>query len=175
MKKYNCTVRVINQKSEIMFREVPQNGVFKLISFLFLSLTDESDFSLKSFFFHLFYTCLLSLVYEVGCRAAKIFFFSFFFKTYMSIIKSQLFLTTQNVIRHFWYLLSFLQLSLHFKVFKALCEASVKILLHFVSISLILTNDWQLLQICKHLLTCSPRQWWVHKSLVSPYCLTYLC
>ena len=51
MKKYNCTVRVINQKSEIMFREVPQNGVFKLISFLFLSLTDESDFSLKSFFF----------------------------------------------------------------------------------------------------------------------------
>ena len=134
MKKYNCTVRVINQKSEIMFREVPQNGVFKLISFLFLSLTDESDFS-----------------------------------------KSQLFLTTQNVIRHFWYLLSFLQLSLHFKVFKALCEASVKILLHFVSISLILTNDWQLLQICKHLLTCSPRQWWVHNSLVSPYCLTYLC
>ena len=60
MKKYNCTVRVINQKSEIMFREVPQNGVFRLISFLFLSLTDESDFS-----------------------------------------KSQLFLTTQNVIRHF--------------------------------------------------------------------------
>ena len=134
MKKYNCTVRVINQKPEITFREVLQNGVFKLISFLFLSLTDESDFS-----------------------------------------KSQLFLTTQNVIRHFWYILSFLQLSLHFKVFKALCEASVKILLHFVSISLILTNDGHLLQICKHLLTCSPRQWWVHKSLVSPYCLTYLC
>ena len=60
MKKYNYTVRVINQKPEIMFREVLQNGVFKLISFLFLSLTDESDFS-----------------------------------------KSQLFLTTQNVIRHF--------------------------------------------------------------------------
>ena len=51
MKKYNCTVRVINQKSKIMFREVPQNGVFKLISSLFLSLTDESDFSLQSFFF----------------------------------------------------------------------------------------------------------------------------
>ena len=58
MKKYNCTVKVINQKSEIMFIEVPQNRVFKLISFLFLSLTDESDFSLQSFFFsfvlHLF-------------------------------------------------------------------------------------------------------------------------
>ena len=66
MKKYNCTVRVINQKPEIMFREVLQNGVFKLISPLFLSLTDESDF-LCSFFFHLFYNCLLSLVYEVGC------------------------------------------------------------------------------------------------------------
>ena len=129
----------------------------------------------EEFFFHLFYTCLLSLVYEVGCRAAKIFFFIFFFKTYMSIIKSQLFLTTQNVIRHFWYLLSFLQLSLHFKVFKALCEASVKILLHFVSISLILTNDWQLLQICKHLLTYSPCQWWVHQSLVNSYCLIYPC
>ena len=38
----------------------------------------------------------------------------------------------------------------------------------FVSISLILTNDGHLLQICKHLLTCSPRQWWVHNSLVSP-------
>ena len=53
MKKYNCTVRVINQKSEII-----KNGVFKLISSLFLSLTDESDFSLQSFFFsfvlHLF-------------------------------------------------------------------------------------------------------------------------
>ena len=45
----------------------------------------------------------------------------------------------------------------------------------FVSISLILTNDGHLMQICKHLLTCSPRQWWVHNSLVSPYCLTYLC
>ena len=76
MKKYNCTVRVINQKPEIMFREVLQNGVFKLISPLFLSLTDESDF-LCSFFFHLFYNCLLSLVYEVGCRAANIYIFSF--------------------------------------------------------------------------------------------------
>ena len=45
----------------------------------------------------------------------------------------------------------------------------------FVNISLILTNDWQLLQICKHLLTYSPCQWWVHQSLVSPYCLTYSC
>ena len=43
-------MRVINQKSKIMFREVIQNGVFKLISSLFLSLTDESDFSLQSFF-----------------------------------------------------------------------------------------------------------------------------
>ena len=50
MKKYNCTVRVINQKPEIMFREVLQNGVFKLISPLFLSLTDESDFLCKVFF-----------------------------------------------------------------------------------------------------------------------------
>ena len=45
----------------------------------------------------------------------------------------------------------------------------------FVNISLILTNDWHLLQICKHLLTCSPCQWWVHQSLASPYCLTYPC
>ena len=45
----------------------------------------------------------------------------------------------------------------------------------FVNISLILTNDWQLLQVCKHLLTYSPCQWWVHQSLVSPYCLTYPC
>ena len=80
MKKYNCTVRVINQKPEIMFREVLQNGVFKLISSLFLSLTDESDFSLQSFFFHLFYNCLLSLVYEVGCRAANKYIFSFLCK-----------------------------------------------------------------------------------------------
>ena len=50
MKKYNCTVRVINQKPKIMFREVLQNGVFKLISPLFLSLTDESDFLCKVFF-----------------------------------------------------------------------------------------------------------------------------
>ena len=50
MKKYNCTVRVINQKPEIMFREVLQNGVFKLISPLFLSLMDESDFLCKVFF-----------------------------------------------------------------------------------------------------------------------------
>ena len=80
MKKYNCTVRVINQKPEIMFREVLQNGVFKLISSLSLSLTDESDFSLQSFFFHLFYNCLLSLVYEVGCRAANKYIFSFLCK-----------------------------------------------------------------------------------------------
>ena len=80
MKKYNYTVRVINQKPEIMFREVLQNGVFKLISSLFLSLTDESDFSLQSFFFHLFYTCLLSLVYEVGYRAANKYIFSFLCK-----------------------------------------------------------------------------------------------
>ena len=130
MKKYNCTVRVINQKPEIMFREVPQNGVFKLISSLFLSLTDESDFSLQSFFFICF-----TLVYWVWFMrlyaGQQINFFICFLKTYLSIIKSHLVLTAQNVIRYFWYLLSFLQLSLHFKVFKALCEASEKIWLHF--------------------------------------------
>ena len=45
----------------------------------------------------------------------------------------------------------------------------------FVNISLILTNDWQLLQVCKHLLTYSPCQWWVHQSLASPIYLTYPC
>ena len=174
MKKYNCTVRVINQKPEIMFREVLQNGVFKLISPLFLSLTDESDFLCKVFFSLVLQLFTESSLWGWMQGSKYIYFFLFFIKTYMSIIMSHLFLT-QNVIRHFWYLLSFLQLSLHFKVFKALCEASVKILLHFVSISLILTNDWQLLQICKHLLTYSPCQWWVHQSLVNPYCLIYPC
>ena len=48
------------------------------------------------FFFHLFYNCLLSLVYEVGCRAANIYiFFLFFVKTYIPIIKYHLFLTTE--------------------------------------------------------------------------------
>ena len=73
----------------MMFREVLQSGVFKLISSLYLGLKDESDFSLQSFF-SFFYTCLLSLVYfsslEVGCRAAKRFYFIFFLTTYMSII-----------------------------------------------------------------------------------------
>ena len=77
--------RVINQKSKMMFREVLQSGVFKLISSLYLGLKDESDFSLQSFF-SFFFTCLLSLVYEVECRAVKRFYFIFFLTTYMSII-----------------------------------------------------------------------------------------
>ena len=42
--------------TEMMFREVLQSGVFKLISSLYLGLKDESDFFAKFFFFflHLF-------------------------------------------------------------------------------------------------------------------------
>ena len=79
MKKYNCTVWVINQKSEIMFREVAQNGVFKLISPLFVSLMDESDFSLKSFFSFVLHLFTESSLWG-WMQGSKYIFFHFLFQ-----------------------------------------------------------------------------------------------
>ena len=172
MKKYNCTVRVINQKPEIMFREVLQNGVFKLISPLFLSLTDESDFLCKVFFSFVLQLFTESSLWGWMQGSKYIYFFLFFVKTYMSIIMFHLFLTTQNAIRHFFLFCNWVSIS---RFSRHYVKPKSKFCCTFVNISLILTNDWQLLQVCKHLLTYSPCQWWVHQSLVSPYCLTFSC
>ena len=136
----------------------------------------SQTFLCKVFFFHLFYNCLLSLVYEVGCRAANKYIFSFLCKN-IHVYYHVPFISNNTECYQTFLISSFFSATESpFQGFQGIIvKPQSKFCCTFVNISLILTNDWQLLQICKHLLTYSPCQWWVHQSLVSPYCLTYPC
>ena len=128
------------------------------------------------FFFHMFYNCLLSLVYEVGCRAANIYIFFPFLCKNIHVYYQVPFISNNRMLSDisdiFFLFCNWVSIS---RFSRHYVKPQSKFCCTFVNISLILTNDWQLLQVCKHLLTYSPCQWWVHQSLVNPYCLIYPC